>query len=486
MKYLTKIQAVELIGEQYNDFISDDALYEVKRVKARSLLTPKRLDILIKILCLEKLLSDFSDDHIYREHIKIMTAGSFKESGSDDKFNFDCFKNVFVDLYNDIKINGFDDKCSLIPVSSDFTPINGAHRVAVCAFLDIDIDICVLTDYEQNYNVDFFKMRGTSDLVTEQALIKLMLLNEKYICGIVWPSAEMNERELSHNINTIEYSKSIATTLKGVNNVVLEAYRGEEWLGSHHNGYVGSLGKAVPCFGKHDSATEKQMIFFIMNSHKCEIFSLKESFREQLGLGKHSIHICDNNAHSLPLSRYMLNPHAELIINNSTPFKYKKFISDLEELRQSIPTENILILDGSSTLGILGLRAPNDIDYISRENLHSSLAEYHDIDSSGFHASSKNEILNDSSKSIYIYGFNFLSIDELLYMKKNRNVSNDHNDCILLKSFIENRKEPKFSDKLNFYLFNIKSKIKSYIYIILMKLGVFHHLRNMKTKYKNS
>ena len=107
-------------------------------IKSIELLTPNRLDIVFKYLYLKfyDKSKDFADE-IYNEHIKIITNGLYKEI-DNGKEGIDEFHKSFLKTFNNIKEKRFNPEISVIPVTSDLSISNGAHRVASSIYLNQD------------------------------------------------------------------------------------------------------------------------------------------------------------------------------------------------------------------------------------------------------------------------------------------------------------------------------------------------------------
>lgn len=108
------------------------------KIETIKLLTVNRIDIIFKLLYLKlaKKEAKVFAKEIYFEHIKLITNGLYKESGSNKK-SFEDYLESFDRLVESIKENGFDSKISSIPISNQKSITNGSHRVAISIYLDI-------------------------------------------------------------------------------------------------------------------------------------------------------------------------------------------------------------------------------------------------------------------------------------------------------------------------------------------------------------
>ena len=106
-------------------------------IKSIELLTPNRIDIVFKYLYIKfyDKSKDFADE-IYNEHIKIITNGLYKEIDNGKEGIDEFYINHLIKTSKNIKEKRFDPEISVIPVASDLSISNGAHRVASSIYLN--------------------------------------------------------------------------------------------------------------------------------------------------------------------------------------------------------------------------------------------------------------------------------------------------------------------------------------------------------------
>lgn len=473
---ISKEKVLANIGDVYQSKLINSE-YEVREVDVSELITEKRIDIIIKLLTLDFLFEDNEWlEEKYSEHIRCITEGTFIENGSDIKNNLTTFKSEFKSICTSIKNNGFDSNISIIPVTKNMEPINGAHRVAACLKYNKKITVCVIPEVSINYDLSFFEKRGCSEDILNLALIKLMELSNKFVCGIVWPAANIKNSDVKEYLPEVIKTKAIKVNKSGMHNLVCEAYSHESWLGTSENKYEGAWKKALPCYG--DGENNEVNFFIIKLNIKSNLIEYKDNVRSEFNLGKHSIHICDDNIDSTRLLKYFMNNDITKILNSSSPYLYSDFIKKLELLRRELYknnlTENDIVLDGSALLGILGLRKPNDIDYLARVDYKLKNADFHNSELK-YHDSSLSELLTNPNKSLWVFGFKFLSINQLIKMKSNRNESKDLVDINLLKAFSTGNVLLNFKSNILGFIHFTKIKIRKFLVtiIVFLKLKTF-------------
>ena len=96
------------------------------------------------------------------------------------------------------------------------------------------------------------------------------------------------QKDLISRLGNILILSEVVYNQKLAHNAVVNAYLGEDWLGSYQKGFTGAWDKVSACF------TEDRPIYFVLfDLENQDPLLLKEKLRVQAGVGKHSIHITD-------------------------------------------------------------------------------------------------------------------------------------------------------------------------------------------------
>ena len=348
-------------------------------IKSIELLTPNRLDIVFKYLYLKfyDKSKDFADE-IYNEHIKIITNGLYKEI-DNGKEGIDEFHKSLQD-FNNIK-KEINPEISVIPVASDLSISNGAHRVASSIYLNQDIFYETKENKKSNYGYQFFKDRGISQNILELAVLNYIDLKPNTFLALVWPSADKKKEYLSSFKNII-YEKKFRLNYNGAHNFLAQVYKEQKWIGDFSDGYGGAHIKLSESFKEF---SDIHAIFFHEESLST-VNQIKDNLRENLILVKH-LYITDEQSETLELGKYILNSNST-ILNNSKPYLFHNTFHNLKLLKEKLNSLNInndeIIIDGGSVLSIYGIRGTNDLDYlclsgsINGFDNHASQLVYHE------------------------------------------------------------------------------------------------------------
>ena len=137
--------------------------YTISTIAAKKLITNERVDIFIKYLYALSIINEDNNtflESLYCEHIKAFNH--FVEADSTGKVGKESFVSNFKNIIESIKRNGFDSNYC-IPVSENLIPLDGAHRIAAAAALNLDVTVVNLELKDEKYNIDFFRSRGLNE-----------------------------------------------------------------------------------------------------------------------------------------------------------------------------------------------------------------------------------------------------------------------------------------------------------------------------------
>lgn len=131
----------------------------VYKTKAQNLLSKYRYDIFIKYYYVKAYLENENVEEatrVYLSHIKAFN--NFHEPDKRKNNEID-FIDSFNQLINDVKDLGSIDK-TIVPVSTTGIPVDGAHRIAIALYFDLEINYAVFDLLDGKYDKEFFIQRG--------------------------------------------------------------------------------------------------------------------------------------------------------------------------------------------------------------------------------------------------------------------------------------------------------------------------------------
>ncbi len=480
---ITKNKLLSLIEPHfYKDLKSES--YKVESFQANKLLTYNRFDIAFKLLYLDfkNKNVDFAKE-IYIEHIRAFSLGSFTEPGNEDKNNSEIFIKEFNKIFENIKKNGFDKNKTVIPLSSNGSISNGAHRIASAIYLNEEVHCVNLENDDNLYDYKFFYNRNVSSNVLDMATVKFIEYAHDTYIAFLWPIGIKKEHNIEKIIPNIIYKKTIKLDHNGAHNLLSQIYYGEEWLGSIEDNFIGVDAKLVECFKNFD---EFNIVAFQAKNLN-EVLEIKEKIRNYFNVGKHSVHITDTKDEAVRVARVVFNENALHMLNYAKPNKYMSTHNKIEKFKKFKEINKLskddILLDSSIVLSIYGLREARDIDFLYFDNdkiVDNEEINIHDEELK-YYEKTKDELIYNPKNYFYFNDLKFISFNELYKMKKNRAEEKDINDCKMMEALLENNtlKQTINTLKQNIYYGKIKSR-----FLLLELLKKFRLYEIIKILYK--
>ncbi|EKO3825638.1 hypothetical protein NTE12_002016 [Vibrio harveyi] len=456
---------------------SQTVISDVIVVKTTELLTSNRYDLVIKQLVVQYFIDGYRPDNLpekisklYAGHIEIVTDGKFSELSSN-KSGVEDYLNSFYQLYLSISSNGFDAAKGAIPLANDGTIVNGAHRLSICLALGIEEVSCVALEIDSlSYSERRFRNLGLEPIDLDYANIKLIeSVNDLYI-ACLWPSVEHTDESLEVFGNKIISIREICFSEVGKRNLMLHLYGEECWIGSPETEFSGLENKIMPCFQGRD-----KVIFVLISANSLEdVLDKKETVRDIFKIGKHALHITDTANEARLLSKLVFNSSSIELANLCKPWVYPDFWYNLKSLSNSSLASDITLV-GSFLLGLLGIRKPSDMDFLSSQfsekelKLNGCIISNHESEIRYY----PKDILSsfDVGDSVcFFLGVKIADINTILSMKTKRSETKDISDVLQIKS-IFNHHDSAYSKAKKFILKN-KAKLRWCLLKLLKKMNI--------------
>lgn len=350
---------------------------------AENLDLSSRADVLCKVvyaLCRLNLVDYEVGRALYLKHISALNGGAGKDS--PEKRSPEQYLSDFDALLKEVIVAGhFSEEKSVVPVSSDRTLIDGAHRTAIALATGIPLPLSRLpVKHTPKIGLDSLRQRfALSD--SEMGLVMRAFLRFQPSARIflLFPARDRSRDERALHLLSRYYQVNFRLNLnlsKSVGMAMFKnLYAGAEWIGGNSNDYAGADWKAQ-C-----TAVDQGPIDVIICSPYDERMSaqdavkdLKERVREIYEIGFHGIHGTDNREENLHFfdTIALNNPIVEasnigfdvkLSALNSEQIRFLDFLAE-----QPIGYREKVVLSGGMVLAALGLRETADIDWISDVN----------------------------------------------------------------------------------------------------------------------
>jgi hypothetical protein len=463
----------------------------LKAIDPRDLLTSGRLDIAVKLVFLHANLAVGGYAHaLYRAHLEAFGFGQIREPGNQGKNSLDAFVQDFRKIASDIRTDTFDFEISPIPISKSGSITNGSHRTASAIFANKSVLTVDVVDDEHIYDYKFFQNRGMS----QDALDYVSLMYLKYALmprvALIWPRGNSYKMDEHKFFNNIIYTKEIKLNTQLLEELVLIAYAGEDWLGARNCRNRGFEHKARLV----DHKCNTMRIVFFDASLDVEVIEQKNRFRGFTTANKHAIHITDNKDETLRLAQILLNENTLNFLRtrklNATP-NFNKLLGLY--IKENINKKDYIVV-GSGPLAAFGLRDCSDIDYLTiSNNLNLSEKKINSHNSELQWYTKNIAVMIEDPKNYFIYeGIKFANIELVRQMKQNRLEKKDRNDLKLIGSLQTQRDKysknivKKFRIKLYFFTMRIVYKFRPYIFYFLKCLRIYNTMRRVYRLLKNN
>lgn len=434
------------LGEHFceSNSINCETELDVEHVDANKLLTSNRMDLIPKIRFVEDVMSgEYRNNTVedYKKSIDAFSDGRFCEPGDLKKTSFDAYLNTFVELIDSISKNGFESKTSIVPVGDDNTILDGSHRVAIAIALNKKITIARFGNIIKEYDAKYFMDRGVDTVTVETWVNDYLDRTNNHATFILWPKLTKEQREcalgiIRSSVEKVVYHRTDSYNQNSLHQITAIAYDGHPWTGSCSNKFSGCKQKSREVSNNATGCVTS----ITVQVEESLAEKIKINIRELLKVGNAGLHSSDNPVESKYLANHFYNHHTRNVLKTGKAFRYPKFLKKLFVYRDNIKSNGLnlddFIVVSSSVLGLYGLRNPNDIDFLSRENnfslIENKFIENHHHVMKAYNLT-KNDYLSDARNYVYFFGMKIYSIEEMMKSNKNRKENTKFTDIRLAK-----------------------------------------------------
>lgn len=449
--------------------ITNTTPFTIEEIDARKLIVPERIDLVAKWLYIDfrerKLQSPFAAD-LYKEHLAAFSMGTFNEPGSPEKDSLDKYLDTFDALIDEIKENGFDDTKSLVPVGNDNIILDGAHRVAACAYFGKPIKIIRFPDINRNFDCNFFTSRGLNQKHLDALTVEYCKLKSNTYGICIWQKAYAVDKArgaediIRQSSVKIVSRKQVSLSYRGTKNLLLQIYSHHYWTGDYTNGFKGTERKVDEVYANNDKLT----VFIVETNNFDTILDIKNKIRDIYKIENSSIHITDNQEETIQLANLIFNKNSLHYLNHAKIEKYKSTHKRLEHFKDAVAKNggNLEdhIVDAGSILSLYGIREASDFDYLSVSSVLADGQESLGLDAHDsqlrYYYYSKDDMIFNPEHHFVFNDTKFVSLDRVIEMKKSRDEQKDRDDLSLINSLIKRSEDPSCNNNLR----NIQIKIR--------------------------
>lgn len=396
-----------------------------------------RFDLMAKFLYIESYDKKYETDFykkLYENNIYIFNG--CKEPidptnpDSKAKNNINDFINEFNFLIEDIKTNGYN-KNYPIPINNN-TLINGSHRLSICKYFKKKPHIQKINMDCRYYDFKFFY--GMESKYKDHMALEAIQYNKNIRCMILYPNCKINNIiSIINKYGFLFYQKNFILNKNGLDNLIKECYRGEDWIGGLYS--TNSMSKTKLCNGENSTT-----IFLIDMYDINKLIQMKEECRKIFNKGKNSLHVSDHTEDTFRISSSVLNDNSIFFLNNGTNDISNNNKLNLQIYFNEVKFNKQFCLTSSLVMELFKIRNARDVDYINRNDyiIKEGDIGIHDKEWLKYYPTNKDDILFNPDNYFYFNGHKIITLNNVLKMKKNRNEEKDKIDISLINNFYAN------------------------------------------------
>jgi hypothetical protein len=419
------------------------------------LLTPERFDIALKTIyaryARDGLASKWAEQVYYEHLVRVTGPGQeIAEYDGTGKSGFSSYCETFQSLLSPLDYN----LIPAVPIDQSRVAFDGAHRIAAAIVTNRPIRAVQIDSPTPNpcyAPVSFFATRQNrhppcDPQIIDEGVIEYVRSKPGTAIALIFPvvgSPQIATDQLK-TIGKIVCQKVIPFTRQMGACLLHQVYNGHPWMDAQKNlpGFKSKVNSCFPFPGL-------LLALLIDEFDVSQLRETKERIRNAYGLGNHSIHVTDTDDETLRTAQILFNANSlDLLKANISPTP--GFLKNLINYKTWMDTHdldpNLFALDGSALLGLLGLREPRDLDFLSMQEADvlpatPDLVSCHN-EAAAYHLSSIADILGDPRLHAWYMGVKFCAPAVIMSMKRRRGEEKDRNDIGLLRTKIHGTSSP--------------------------------------------
>lgn len=445
-------------------------------------LTHNRFDVAIKLYYLEGLNASRCSafrEACYKRHIQAF-SGRYAEPNNPAKNSYGQFKKVFDNLFLDIDESGFNVAQSLIPLASDGSILNGAHRTAAAIYFGKSVGTVQTNLPPPDYGYRFFRQRGVPEVMLDAAAQTFLAYDEHCFLAAVWPAAKGYDNEISAILSRVVYKKSVSLAYNGAHNLLSETYRNEPWLGTREENFPGIRNKLAECFPHFGPVR----IYLFKADSAEQVAALKLRVRDLFGISNHSIHVTNDQEEAVRLGNLLLNDNGVHFLNHGKPHKIPDGVLPRVTMQRTpapgeidnvFPNANLTMAAYGFRRGATPKSPPDGPAGTGIDSAPGTINE--------FYAESLIE-LADNPRHHFVYReTKFVSLKQVYHMKVARHGEKDIADARMIASIVtDNMLKEKLNSVISaarLYRLILSVKLRRLVVKSLARLGLLNTVKNL-------
>lgn len=402
---------------------------------ATDLLIPQRFDIAAKHLYArfrEKNINSDWGRFVYAYHIRIWN-NFFEESPL--KTSEAEFLESFHKLIEAMRMAPVEGLPSLIPLTREGIPLNGAHRIAAALLLK-KMTACVKTELDFPhviYDYSFFEKRASlSGQLPERNILDAMALElcrllPNMALAVKLPAAKGRNDEVEKILSqhaAIFYRKAVIFDDDGPVHLM--------------RALNGASDNAHQLAADYFTRGGQTYFYLLGYKEREELLGAKEPLQNLFG-GKNLIYLLDDSNEALRMARLAFSDPSIHFINARKSQEMPLFNQLFAQYRNalaSVPDSDDYCVAGDAVMAACGLRDCSKIGYISHTNQRLD-AEFDCLNEYSHYYKDKtlDDIIFHHENHFYLEGIKFSTLENVRDWKRSRGEPQDQTDIAAINSF---------------------------------------------------
>lgn len=293
--------------------------YTIEYINPQDLLSPDRLDIVVKYKYVQAYLENRDMTYIkkvYKAHIEAFSQGTYVEPGQEKKKkNIHDYYKEFDNLIESMKEHGFDEEKSVVPINENNVICNGSHRVAIALYMGYQVPCIRVKGINNIANYSYFDNRLMPECYIDYLALEYCTIKKNIYAVLIWPRGNkiLSEKNIKQKkvyeelatVGMIVLKKDLRFSYKELDDLVKKVYCHAPWLGEEKLGFPGSKGKTDAIY---DKCGHLSIVLLEADSLQ-DIIDVKKRIRKYLKIENHSIHITDSYKETAQLIKFVFKKY---------------------------------------------------------------------------------------------------------------------------------------------------------------------------------
>lgn len=474
------------------------------------LFNPQRMDLAVKYLYAKAVLHgcfSHAAESLYLRHIFFRTNGAEpkNEFGNSEKNSLEDYKKQMIALCQAMQNRGFDKNCP-VPLGRNNAVLNGAHRIAVAAALNMNIEAEFFDKEASRWDWSWFEKNGfgTEDKMRMLKTFRDVRPNNTSIALLFAPAfdywSQIEALAAAENLQTAGYvDLDFEDNFLAFKNLLLDVY--EVWDINQSKKetiiakaeFLSAAKLTVRCIVFYDDGGNVYQKTLALKS-KVRVF-LNHKIPKQIFATMHS---ADGERESRHLANVLLSPnnirHLRMRISNMPRQTFLIRCNVFKNMcrKKGIDLRDVCVV-GSSTMDVLGIRESGDLDCIMKKSEKTLGKGFDVVQNYARHDVFLNDnlLIDDDDFHFYFNGLKFVNLEIVkarkLYQQREKDCA-DVRKIELLENywayvdkdrFLKRRADFEFARRAGY-----SGRWKRLKYFLLYHLFWGKRRRKYKQKYK--